>query len=149
MVQGNCFDWPYCFDRFVRFVYFRLSDLAAIIISLKNITNIGFSFFYDYNEREYVCVVVSIQDVYKVLLLNVQYIKQISTFLIKPKSCQLPVPGMRSSLAEKQQIPILVFGLTRLGLEPTIYHTRGEPANHYTTDAVYLPKLLFFFLWYV
>lgn len=35
------------------------------------------------------------QDVYKVLLLNVQYIKQISTFLIKPKSCQLPVPGMR------------------------------------------------------
>ena len=40
-------------------------------------------------------MVVSIQDVYKVLLLNVQYIKQISTFLIKPKSCQLPVPGMR------------------------------------------------------
>ena len=42
-------------------------------------------------------MVVSIQDVYKVLLLNVQYIKQISTFLIKPKSCQLPVPGMRNS----------------------------------------------------
>ena len=41
-------------------------------------------------------MVVSIQDVYKVLLLNVQYIKQISTFLIKPKSCQLPVPGMRN-----------------------------------------------------
>lgn len=38
------------------------------------------------------------QDVYKVLLLNVQYIKQISTFLIKPKSCQLPVPGMRTFL---------------------------------------------------
>ena len=36
-------------------------------------------------------------------------------------------------LAEKQQIPI---GLTRMGLEPTIYHTRGEHANHYTTDAV-------------
>jgi hypothetical protein len=42
-----------------------------------------------------ICVVVSIQDVYRVLLLNVQYIKQISTFFIKPKSCQLPVPGMR------------------------------------------------------
>jgi hypothetical protein len=33
--------WPCCFDRIVRFVYFRLSDLAAIIFSLKNITNIG------------------------------------------------------------------------------------------------------------
>jgi hypothetical protein len=39
-------------------------------------------------------------------------------------------------LAEKQQIPILVFGLTQPGLEPTIYSTRGKHANHYTTDAV-------------
>ena len=30
----------------------------------------------------------------------------------------------------------LVFGLTRLGLEPTIYRTRGKHANHYTTDVV-------------
>jgi hypothetical protein len=30
----------------------------------------------------------------------------------------------------------LVFGLTRPGLEPTIYHTRGDHANHYTTDVV-------------
>ena len=32
------------------------------------------------------------------------------------------------------------FGLTWLGLEPMIYHTRGEHANHYTTrcGAVYL-----------
>jgi hypothetical protein len=41
-------------------------------------------------------------------------------------------------LAEKQQIPILAFGLTRSGLEPTIYRTRGEHTNHYTTDAVLL-----------
>jgi hypothetical protein len=35
------------------------------------------------------------------------------------------------SLAEKQQIPIvLVFGLTQPGLEPTIYRTRCEHANH-------------------
>jgi hypothetical protein len=27
-------------------------------------------------------------------------------------------------------------GLTRSVLEPTIYHTRGEHANHYTIDAV-------------
>ena len=30
----------------------------------------------------------------------------------------------------------IVFGLTRLGIEPTIYRTRSEHANHYTTDAV-------------
>ena len=30
----------------------------------------------------------------------------------------------------------IVFGLTRPGLEPTIYRTRGEHANHYATDAV-------------
>jgi hypothetical protein len=35
---------------------------------------------------------------------------------------------------EKQQIPILVFGLIRSGLEPTIYCTVGH-ANDYTTDA--------------
>jgi hypothetical protein len=39
-------------------------------------------------------------------------------------------------LAEKQQIPILVFGLTQSGLEPTIYRTRGEHANNYATNAV-------------
>jgi hypothetical protein len=34
----------------------------------------------------------------------------------------------------------IVFGLTQLGLESTIYRTRGEHANHYTTDAVLLVK---------
>ena len=39
-------------------------------------------------------------------------------------------------LAEKQHIPIfIIFGFTRPGLEPTIYRTRGEHANHYATDA--------------
>ena len=28
----------------------------------------------------------------------------------------------------------IVFDLTRSGLEPTIYFTRGKYANHYTTD---------------
>jgi hypothetical protein len=41
-------------------------------------------------------------------------------------------------LAEKQQIPILVFGLTWPKLEPTIYRTRGKHANNYTTDVVSL-----------
>jgi hypothetical protein len=35
----------------------------------------------------------------------------------------------------------IVFALTRSGLEPTIYGTQGEHANHYTTDAV--PMLCF------
>ena len=30
----------------------------------------------------------------------------------------------------------IVLGLTRPGLEPTIYRTRGEHANHYATDAI-------------
>jgi hypothetical protein len=30
----------------------------------------------------------------------------------------------------------IVFGLTRSRLELTIYHTRGEHASHYTTDAL-------------
>jgi hypothetical protein len=30
----------------------------------------------------------------------------------------------------------IVFGLTRSGLESTIYRTGGEHANHYTNDAV-------------
>ena len=33
-------------------------------------------------------------------------------------------------------INCMIFGLTRSGLEPTIYRTRGEHANHYATDAV-------------
>jgi hypothetical protein len=39
----------------------------------------------------------------------------------------------------------IVFGFTQSGLKPMIYRTRGEHANHYTTDAVNIsiktPKL--------
>jgi hypothetical protein len=38
------------------------------------------------------------------------------------------------------QVGGFLFGLTRPGFEPTIYHTRGEHANHYTTDAVTMAK---------
>jgi len=37
----------------------------------------------------------------------------------------------------KQQIPIIVIALTCSELEPMIYHTRGEQANHYITDVVW------------
>ena len=40
----------------------------------------------------------------------------------------------------------IVFGLTRSGLKPTIYRTQGEPANHYTTDAVYQGMFYFYLL---
>jgi hypothetical protein len=39
-------------------------------------------------------------------------------------------------LTEKTNTKFIVFGLTRPGLEPTTYHTRGEHANHYATDIV-------------
>jgi hypothetical protein len=39
---------------------------------------------------------------------------------------------------EAANTSFIVFGLTRSGLEPTIYCTRGEHANNYTTDAVLL-----------
>jgi hypothetical protein len=29
---------------------------------------------------------------------------------------------------------VIVFGLTRLGIEPKIYHTGGKHANHYSTN---------------
>jgi hypothetical protein len=46
-------------------------------------------------------------------------------------------------LAEQQHIPIfLFFGLTRPGLEPTVYRTRGEHANLYSTDAITVAGML-------
>ena len=40
-------------------------------------------------------------------------------------------------LVEMKQISILVFVLTRPGLEPTIHCPRGDDTNNYTTDAVW------------
>jgi hypothetical protein len=37
---------------------------------------------------------------------------------------------------EAKNTTFIVFGLTRPGLESTIYRTRGEHANHYTTIKV-------------
>jgi hypothetical protein len=37
---------------------------------------------------------------------------------------------------EATNTDFIAFGLTRPGLELTIYRTRSEHANHYTTDAV-------------
>ena len=41
-------------------------------------------------------------------------------------------------LAENQKYQLIVFGLTRPCLEPTIYQNQGKHANHITTDVVYI-----------
>ena len=51
-----------------------------------------------------------------------------SVFAVNPKSCVL--------FEEAANTNFIVFGLIRLRLECTIYGSRGEHANHYTTDAV-------------
>ena len=38
-------------------------------------------------------------------------------------------------IGEATHTDVIVLGLTRPGLERTTYHTRGEHANHYATDA--------------
>ena len=38
---------------------------------------------------------------------------------------------------EAKNTNFIVFGLTRSEFEATIYHTRGEHANHYTINAVF------------
>ena len=49
-------------------------------------------------------------------------------FALSPQCCVLS--------GEAKNTKFIVFGLTRSWLEPTIYRTRGELANHYTTDPV-------------
>jgi hypothetical protein len=41
-----------------------------------------------------------------------------------------------SSVPERRRAntSFIVYGLTQAGLEPTIFHLRGEHTNHYTTD---------------
>jgi hypothetical protein len=53
--------------------------------------------------------------------------------------------NIETHFVEATNTNFVVVGFTRSGLKPTIYHTRGEHANHYTTDAVNIsiktPKL--------
>ena len=50
-------------------------------------------------------------------------------------------------LAKKQYIRMcLVFGFTRLWLEPTTYLTRTDHTSHYTSDVVYFYNFLFDFV---
>jgi hypothetical protein len=43
-------------------------------------------------------------------------------------------------MGEATSTYLIVFGLTRSGLELMIYHTQGEHAYNYTTDTVLLSK---------
>ena len=49
-------------------------------------------------------------------------------FVLAPECCVFSREAVNTSF--------IVFSLTRPGIEPTIYRTWGEHANHYTTDAV-------------
>ena len=51
-------------------------------------------------------------------------------FALSPWCCVLS--------GEATNINFIVNGLTRPGLEPTVYHTRGEHTDHYTTHVVYM-----------
>jgi hypothetical protein len=53
-------------------------------------------------------------------------------FVVSVKCCVISGEATNTNL--------IVVGLTRSGLEPTIYHNRGEHANNYTTDAVVIVK---------
>jgi hypothetical protein len=48
-------------------------------------------------------------------------------FALTPQYCVLR--------GEVTNTNVIIFGLTRRGLEPTIYRTPGEHTSHYTTDA--------------
>ena len=52
-------------------------------------------------------------------------------FALSPQCCVLSGEATNNN--------VIVFGLTRPGLEPAIYHTRGEHDSHYTTDVVNSP----------
>ena len=49
-------------------------------------------------------------------------------FAISPYCCVLS--------GEATNTNFIVFGLIQSGLEPMIFRTRGDHANHYTTDAI-------------
>ena len=49
-------------------------------------------------------------------------------FVLSPQCCVLSGEATNTSF--------IVFGVTGSGVEPTIYRSRGEHADHYTTDAV-------------
>ena len=51
-----------------------------------------------------------------------------SVFVLFPYCCVLS--------REATNTNVIVFGLTQSGFVPSIYHTRGEHANHYATDAI-------------
>ena len=75
-------------------------------------------------------------DIYSASLLKQQSVAPIEHIILIPSQ---PVVALTlwccMPIGEATHTNLIVFGLTRPGLEPTICRTRGERANHYTTDA--------------
>ena len=61
-----------------------------------------------------------------------------------PRIAMSPLSDILFWFWEATNTKFTVFGLTRPGLEPTIYRTWGEHVNHYTTDAIFAPNTLNF-----
>jgi hypothetical protein len=77
-------------------------------------------------------VVTYFKDKTRVLLVIILYDKTFpkdSTYKIQGTTNVLVDIGCRTSRKR-----VSVFGFTRPGLKPTIYRTRGEHSNHYTTE---------------
>ena len=55
-------------------------------------------------------------------------------FVLSPQCCVLS--------GEATNTNFIVFGLTLSGLEPTIYRTRGEHANHYNINTIHFGLII-------
>ena len=74
-------------------------------------------------------------DIHVALLGHIILIPSQPIFALSPQRCVLR--------REATNTNFIVFGSTRPRLEPMVYHTRGEHADHYTTDVVcmYITRL--------
>ena len=60
-------------------------------------------------------------------------------FDFNPEYCMLSV--------ESATYNVILYKLTRPSIEPTFYHTGGEQANHYTTDAALIIAKYLLIIW--
>ena len=67
-----------------------------------------------------------------------RHVVPLGHIIMFPRETSLLFLLYAACLAYLANTNFLVFGLTRSGIEPMTYRTRGEHANHYTTDSAIL-----------
>ena len=88
------------------------------------------------------CCLMTIQQFFSYIMARTSYIQRndpdVDPRSTRPDSKKIKslILFLNASCGEATNINCIVFSLTRPGLEPTIYHTRGNHANNYSTDAV-------------